>query len=109
MPYTSSWRAHMMWERVLPVGTARHWRPEHVRTLQASRSDQGYAYGQERLRGVPQNRRYLGPPPALFIVRARGMLRLLQEQARHQTLSRDETPLGPLHRTGRVLDLVLCR
>src|ERR1035441_4932166 len=106
-PYTTSWRAHTMRARVSRSGTALRWRLEHARILQASRSDQGQAYEQEGMRRLPQNGRHLGAPPALSDVRARRMLRLLQEQARHQALPRDETPPRPVHRTRRGLDLVL--
>src|ERR1039458_875825 len=107
--YTSFWRTRMMRERVSLSGTERHWRLEHARAMQPSRSDKDQADDQEGMRRLSQNGRHLGAPQALFVLRTRRMLRLLQEQARHQSLPRDETPAGALHRTRRGLDLVLCR
>src|SRR3954453_2629329 len=44
-----------------------------------------------RLRGVPENRRYVGPSSALSHVRTCGLLRLVEEQARDQAFSRNKT------------------
>src|SRR5215213_9043038 len=43
------------------------------------------------LRGAPRDRRHLGTPSGVPRVRPRGLLRLIEEQARLQTLSRIAT------------------
>ena len=45
-----------------------------------------------RLRGVLEDREPLGPPARVPRVRARGLLRLVAQQARHRAFSRDEAP-----------------
>ena len=40
----------------------------------------------QRLRGMPEDGRYLGPPAAVPHLRPRGLLRFVEEQARHQAL-----------------------
>src|SRR6266487_1386229 len=60
-----------------------------------------------RLHGVPENRRPLGPPARMPVMRARGLLRLLAEPARDRALPRDHPPDRPLLRARRGLALVL--
>jgi hypothetical protein len=53
------------------------------------------------LRGAPRDRRHLGTPSGVPRVQPRGLLRLIEEQARPQTLSRIATmvtmpPIGAL-------------
>src|SRR5579863_10324574 len=48
------------------------------------------------LRGVPEDGRHLGPPAPVTRVRARRLLRQLQEQARHQALPRHQPPHHPV-------------
>src|SRR5688572_2551799 len=58
---------------------------------------------------MPEDRRRLGPPPALSHLRPRRLLRLVEEQARDEALSRDETPDRQVVRARRGLALVLRR
>src|SRR5712691_583779 len=58
---------------------------------------------------MPQDGRHLGASAAVPHLRARRLLRRIEEQARHQALSRDEAPDHHLARTGRELELVLRR
>ena len=51
--------------------------------------------------------RYLGSPPALLGMWPRRLLRFIQEQARHQALSSDQTSHHAVVRAGRKLALVL--
>src|SRR5438270_4256002 len=61
----------------------------------------------ERLRGVPENGRHLGAPSPLRSLRPRRLLRLLEEQARDQALSRYGTPGDQVARARRELDVLL--
>src|ERR1700687_4034226 len=55
-----------------------------------------------------QDWRYVGAFASVSHVRACGLLRLVQEQARHQAFPQDTASTDPLHRAGGTLDLVLC-
>src|SRR5215472_2934927 len=76
--------------------------------LLSSQSDPTHQHGQTRLRRLREDRRYLGPFASLPGVRTRGLLRFLEEQARDQTLSPQQTPSDSIDRAGRILGLVLC-
>src|SRR5437588_816994 len=58
-----------------------------ARRLHPSQSNQVHYHGQACLRGLRENRRYLGPPAAMPGMRARRLLRFLEDQACHQTFS----------------------
>src|SRR6185437_6236443 len=49
----------------------------------------------------------MGPPAHVPGMRARGLLRFLQKQARHQTLSCHAASFDAFHRAGRKVDVVL--
>src|SRR5262245_39761528 len=53
--------------------------------LFASRSGPVPHHGPARLRGVPQERRFVGTLAPVYGMRPRGLLRLLEKQARDQT------------------------
>src|SRR5580692_6942968 len=59
--------------------------------LSARKRDSSGQAQWQRLQGVPRDGRYLGPPEGMSHLRSRRLLRLIQEQARHQALSPDET------------------
>ena len=60
-----------------------------------------------RVRGLPSDRRGLGPPPPLHVVRARRLLRQLAEQTCHPAFPPDRAPHRPVARARRRLGLVL--
>src|SRR6266849_81007 len=62
-----------------------------------------------RLRGMPRCRRHLGPSSPVPGVRARRLLRQLEEQARHQAFKEDRASDHHLARAGGGLELVLRR
>src|SRR5689334_23832871 len=62
-------------------------RKRDVSTMRAPGSDHNHPDRQARLRGLHQNRRPLGSPAHVPLVRACRLLRLVEEQARHQALS----------------------
>ena len=59
------------------------------------------------MRGMPGERRSLGPLAALPRVRTRGLLRFIAESPHHQALSQDESPRHRVVRAGRSVGLVL--
>src|SRR6267378_2376799 len=62
-----------------------------------------------RLRGMPRGRRHLGTSSTMPGVRARRMLRQLEEQARQQAFQEDRASDHHLARAGGGLELVLRR
>lgn len=60
------------------------------------------------LRGLPENRRFLGASAPVPDMRPRWLLRLLAEPAREKTLPCKRPPDRPVLRAGRGLALVLC-
>jgi signal transduction histidine kinase len=64
---------------------------------------------ESRLRRLPQNRRFVGPPARLPDVRPRRLLRFLPQPPRHQALSHQPPPDRAIHRARRRLGLVLRR
>src|SRR5215471_4818843 len=75
--------------------------------MHASRVDSQGQTQREGLRGMPEDGRLVGPPASVPELRARRLLRLVQEQARHDTLPRDSTSHRSVPRAGRGLALVL--
>src|SRR6267154_1855993 len=61
------------------------------------------------MRGLPADRRFVDSPPALHGLRARGLLRQLEEQARHRPFLTRRTSDHSVIRAGRGLGLVLHR
>jgi hypothetical protein len=60
-------------------------------------SDQGRKAADAWLRGMPENARHLGPSAAVYGMRPRRVLRFIEEQARDEAFSRDETPHHQIH------------
>ena len=58
---------------------------------------------------MPANGRLVGSTPALSRMRSRRLLRLIEEQARHEALSPLEASGDPIVRAGRPMALVLRR
>src|SRR5277367_2515172 len=86
----SSSKALTKREPVWENGTARAWRLKHGCCLYAPGSDQGEAYGQEGVRGMPQDGRHLGPPAAKPHLRSCRVLRFFKESACDQAFPRDQ-------------------
>src|SRR5690348_3118546 len=61
-----------------------------------------------RLRGVPEDRRPVGPPSHVRDVREDRLLRLLAQPPRVAARAGGRTPDRPLRRARRGLELVLC-
>jgi len=61
----------------------------------------------QRMRGVPRHGRFMGPSAAMSAVRTCRLLRLFEEQARHEALSQRASSRHPFLRTGRALAVVL--
>src|SRR5882762_8015054 len=80
---------------------------QHGRNVHAPQSDPARQTQDQGLRGMPQDGRHLGSSSLVFELRPRRLLRLLEKQARHETLSRREASRRPLAGTGRELDVVL--
>src|SRR5580704_15880407 len=68
----------------------------NAKKVQASGSDQDHNHGQARLRRLRKNRRHLGSPSHVHVLRACGLLRFVEEQARHQTLPSHQPPCHAL-------------
>src|SRR3989475_8801773 len=77
--------------------------------LHASRSDSKPPAEEQGLRGVSQDGGHLGAPAALRELRARRLLRLVQEQARDETCARNRTSGRQVSRARRELDVLLRR
>src|SRR5262245_7883896 len=84
----------------------RNWNERHLYT---SGSDSGSHAQRERLRRLFAWRRPMAASATVFDVRARRLLRFFAEQARDETLSRDETSADSLLRAGRRVGVVLLR
>ena len=83
------------WDRAaLEAQTVRHKEEQDEKGLFASRPDSGQHHGPARLRGVPEEGRFVGTLAPVHGMRPRGLLRLLEKQARHQTLSPDQPSPG---------------
>src|SRR5450631_4417103 len=89
------------------------WRPadEEIRpVLSPSRSDQpAHASEVSRLCRMPGDGGLVGAPAPVHAVRKRGLLRRLEESARHETFSRHPAPDYALAGTRRDLGLVFRR
>src|SRR5258706_5586788 len=77
--------------------------------MRASRSNPQSDSERRRMRGLPEDRRRLGALASLSHVRARRLLRRLEEQARDDAFSEGQAPHRPVVRAGRNLALVLHR
>src|SRR5260370_32077274 len=107
-------KAHTRRAHGWPTGIARLWKRNSPRKegrdehrLFASGSDPRKHHGQARMRGMLEDRRFVGTPAPVHGVWARGLLRLLEKQARDETLSPDPAPADPVDRARRKLGLVL--
>ena len=56
---------------------------------------------------MPEVGRHLGSPEDVHDLRARGLLRLLAQQAREEAFQRDEASDNKVHRTRSGLDVLL--
>jgi hypothetical protein len=83
-------------------------RNQNSHGLQACKRNKERHPIREGLRGLPEDRRSVGPPSALSLMRSRRMLRQLAQPPRHQTFSRHKAPHRQIVRAGRGLALVLC-
>src|SRR5438477_7503304 len=88
----------------LPLGTSTHGKALHASRRHPHRDAQ-----RARLRGMPQDRRLVGPPPPLPHLRPCRLLRRFPEPACHQALSRDAAPDRRGLRSAGGLGLVLRR
>src|SRR6266516_3656814 len=79
----------------------------HASQLHAPRPDPRRHPQRKRLRGLPEDRRHLGPPARMPLMRPRRLLRQLPEPPRHQTLPRHPAPHRPVLPARRGLALVL--
>src|SRR3984957_18278552 len=61
------------------------------------------------MRGMFEERRYVGPSAVVLDLRPRWMLRFLEEQACHEALSPGQASHHAIDRAGRKLEVVLCR
>src|SRR5947209_18676129 len=87
------WTARMTPPRGWRSGTGKIWRCANGR-MQAFKRDPNYDDGQARLRRVREDGRFVGAPAAVPDLRARGLLRFVEEQTRHQAFPPGETSAG---------------